>query len=321
MIALVLPGMVLALVAGWWAWLGRDPRPGSIVPRWRPPEGLAPGLAGTLLDQRADPRDALATILDLARRGYLAIREAHPSGLPADHPETGFLREILERLDLWETEWQFVRSERPWEGLERFEKTTLVTLFGADVAHPGRATTMTGLRETFDEGFEAIRRDHYRALVARGHFASGPEATRRHWLLLAGLFGLVAAIAATQGDLPFATGAALSGGIVALFAPWMPAVTPAGARARDAALGLEEYLARAERAEIERRYEDAALPDPFDALLPWALALGVADAWIGEFRDALEAPPAWYEQVEGAAVPPADGLAAFCEVSVVVLSG
>lgn len=321
MIAVVLPGVVLAFLAAWWLWLGRDPRPGSIVPRWRPPDGLVPGLAGTLVDQRADPRDALATILDLARRGYLVIREVHPSGVPADHPGTGFLREILERLDLWETKWQFVRSERPWEGLERFEKTTLVALFGADVVRPGRTTTMSGLRETFADGFEAIRRDHYEALVRRVYFPSSPAKTRRELLLLAGVFGVIAVIAGTQGDLAFTAGAAISGGLVTLFSPWIPAVTPTGVRARDAALGLEEYLARAERAEIEHRYRDAALPDPFDALLPWALALGVADAWIDEFRGALTVTPAWYEQVDGVGGPPADGLAAFCEVSVTVVSG
>jgi len=319
-IALVLPGVVFLVLVAWWAWIGRDPHPDSIVPRWRPPEDLAPGLAGTLVDQRFDPRDALATILDLARRGYLAIREVHPSGVPADHPGAGFLREILDRLELWETEWQFVRTGRSWDDLEGFEKTTLAVLFGAGVAEPGATTTMSELEGSFADGFAAIRREHDRALVERGYFTSSPARTRREWFLLAGVFGVVAGIALSRGDLAFTAGAAASGGLVALFAPWMPAATRAGARARDVTLGVREYLARAERAEIEHRYRDAALPDPFDTLLPWALSLGVADAWIEEFRGALAVTPAWYEQVGATGVSPSDGLAAFCEVSVIVVS-
>jgi len=320
-IALVLPGVVFLVLVAWWAWIGRDPSADSIVPRWRPPEDLPPGLAGTLVDQRFDPRDALATILDLARRGYLVIREVHPSGVPADHPTAGFLREILDRLDLWETEWQFVRSGHAWDDLEGFEKTTLAVLFGAGVAEPGATTTMSELEGSFADGFAAIRHEHDRALVERKYFTSSPDRTRREWFLLAGLFGVMAGIALNRGDVALTAGAAVSGGLVALFAPWMPAATRAGARARDVALGVREYLARAERAEIEHRYRDAALPDPFDTLLPWALALGVADTWIEEFRGALRVAPSWYEQVGAAGVSPSDGLEAFCQVSLLVVSG
>ncbi len=43
-----------------------------------PPEDVRPGPAGTL-DGVANPRDVAGTIVDLAVRGYLRIKEAAPS--------------------------------------------------------------------------------------------------------------------------------------------------------------------------------------------------------------------------------------------------
>ena len=106
----------------WWAWVGRDPRPGSIVSAWRPPDGVPPGTAGALIDQRAGPADILATLLDLASRGYLTIREVHPSGVPAEGDEAARVaRSILQSVGLWTTEWEFRRTGRPLDDLAPFE--------------------------------------------------------------------------------------------------------------------------------------------------------------------------------------------------------
>jgi hypothetical protein len=66
------------LILGWggfalwrvWSLGGRDPSTPEVAPRLsEPPSTLPPGLAGTLLDERAEVRDVVATLLDLARRG------------------------------------------------------------------------------------------------------------------------------------------------------------------------------------------------------------------------------------------------------------
>ena len=46
-----------------------------------PPSDLPPAVVGTLVDERADPRDAISTIIDLAHRGYLAIEEEQNEGV------------------------------------------------------------------------------------------------------------------------------------------------------------------------------------------------------------------------------------------------
>jgi uncharacterized membrane protein len=65
----------------WWNY-GRDPKPlvGEASAWFEPPKTkygrlLTPGETGTLVDERADNADITATIIDLARRGYLKIIE------------------------------------------------------------------------------------------------------------------------------------------------------------------------------------------------------------------------------------------------------
>ena len=54
---------------------GRDPRiKRSIMVEYEPPENLKPAEIGTLVDEYADDRDIVATIIDLAIRGYLKIK-------------------------------------------------------------------------------------------------------------------------------------------------------------------------------------------------------------------------------------------------------
>ncbi len=64
-----------------WYKYGRDPYVGKAVRAWYDPpktktgRGLTPAETGGLVDETVDNRDVFATIIDLARRGYLTINE------------------------------------------------------------------------------------------------------------------------------------------------------------------------------------------------------------------------------------------------------
>jgi hypothetical protein len=250
---------VLALMTAWWAWVGRDPRPGSIVPSWRAPDGVPPGAAGALIDQRADPADILATILDLAARGYLQIREVHPAGVPAEGGEGARVaRTLLESVGSWTTEWQFLRSDKPLDDLATFERAIVDSLFGIE-----RAVTMSAVSQPFREGLPALYRSLYAEMVRRGWFRHGPHSTRREWLFLGGAVASAGvALIAWLGVEDLGIGLLLSGAIFLAFSPVMPVVTRRGARARDQLLGLREYVQRAERVEVEARHRGERAPEP-----------------------------------------------------------
>ncbi|NLS00340.1 DUF2207 domain-containing protein, partial [Rhizobium sp. P38BS-XIX] len=71
-------GLILLFVYYMRSWIavGRDPRPGVMVPRWDPPEGLSPALVN-YIDNRGFARSGWtalsATAIDLAVRGYVIL--------------------------------------------------------------------------------------------------------------------------------------------------------------------------------------------------------------------------------------------------------
>ena len=304
-------------MTAWWAWVGRDPRPGSIVPAWRPPDGVPPGAAGALVDQRADPADILATVLDLAARGYLQIREVHPSGVPAEGgQEARVARSLLESVGLWTTEWEFLRTDRPLDDLITFERAVVHSLFGAE-----RAVTMSAVARSFRERLPGLYRSLYNEIVRRGWFRQSPSATRGEWVALGGVLAAIgAAMIAWLGILDLGIALILSGAIVLAFSPIMPVVTRRGALVRDALLGLREYVRRAERAEVEARHRAERAPSRFEEILPYAIALGVVDLWLDEFGG-LARGPGWY-LVQGAPEPTsfAVNLGVFCTVAIEALA-
>ena len=73
----------------------------------------------------------------------------------------------------------------------------------------------------------------------------------------------------------------------------MPRRTEAGVRARHWALGFQEYASRVESDRLERSATDPRAE--FEALLPYAMALGVGGAWAKRFEGIYErTQPRWY---------------------------
>lgn len=75
----LLGGPLLVLLL--WYMRGRDPDvslPAEYLSE--PPSDDPPGVAGTLVDEKADMQDIVATIVDLARRGYVTIEERQERG-------------------------------------------------------------------------------------------------------------------------------------------------------------------------------------------------------------------------------------------------
>ena len=271
---------VLALGLGVLAWrrYGRDPlRRVSVKPEYAPPADLAPAEAGVLVSERSQPRDVVATLVDLAVRGYLRI---DPVG------DGDFL---FSRL-------------RPIMGdpaIRPFELFVLAKVFGADWTLNLRL--LSEVRRDYDNVFPPIRDAMYRALVKRRLFPTSPDAVRRIWL---GLGLTILAAGGAVYSLPpawagyrvgaLSLGLALSGVVIAAFSPLMPRRTWDGARALARVLGFREFLERAEKDRLER------LPhDTLHRFLPWAIALGVTERWIWRFDGISVDAPAWYGISDG----------------------
>lgn len=288
-----IPLLAFGLLFAWWRRHGREPAIGSVVPTWRPSEELRPGTAGALVDQRTDMDDVIATILDLAAHGWIRIVEIPPEiplGLEADSLAGKLLGGVLSRRK----DWEIVRLRQPEEtGLLRFEKETLRALFDG-----GSTRRLSDLKNQFYKDLPKIRSAIDDELVSRRLFARKPSTTRTLWMVLGVIVlfggGALGFFALSLGYWAVLPAFLVTGLLVMIFGWHMPAMTAAGARVRREVEGLEEYIRRAEKAEIEFRDAPEKTPELFSALLPYAVALDVSDLWVRQFEGILTAPPDWY---------------------------
>lgn len=258
----------------------------DIVVEYLPPEGLRPAQMGVILDERADPLDVTATIVDLAVRGYLHIEEL----------ETGtrlFGRRVFGRPD-----WRLRRTARADADLLPYEKTIFDGLFkgGKD------EVKLSELRNQFHTSLKKAQDQLYDDAVKRHWFAHRPPTVVGWWV-----GGAIAIIAAGLG-LGLLTGWLLGRGLLGLplvlgglailaLAPSMPRRTAAGSEALRRVLGFRLYIATAEK-DRQRFNEEQGI---FARYLPFAIVFGCVDRWAKAFegfdQQAAESTASWYSGV------------------------
>ena len=276
----LIPAWALACF-GLWYLRGRDaPGMGSIVVRYEPPEGLGPAEVGTLVDERVDQRDISATIVDLAVRGYLTIREEKTSGgLMGLGASTDYVLE----------------SKRPPKGLKTYEALVHDKLFAE-----GDSIRLSELKTRFFDALPQIKNDLYGGLSQRGYFAGNPTAVRAgaFVLLFFAAFLVLAAAAVLQTfwigrvfPVPLlVTGIAM---VITAFltSRVMPRRTREGRIAWEQIEGMKEYIQRAEVDDLKTQERQSV----FERLLPYAVAFGLTTRWARAFEGLYTQPPDWYQ--------------------------
>ncbi|WP_374601481.1 DUF2207 domain-containing protein, partial [Arenimonas sp.] len=252
-----------------WHRVGRDLPPGSIFPRYEAPEGFTPGELRYLWKQAYTDRCFAADIVDLGVHGHVLVEQ------------DGAKKWVLERSVSVEP----IASEAQSKLVEKlFSKDSRVELKDTNASVIGGARIL-----------------HTAALDKKMH----PAYFKRNGLplLLGWLFsfgyGALAFLVAGGSGIPLII-LLLALALVAHvgFGYLMKAPTPEGRKLLDHIEGLRLYLGVAERDELARLAKpggpDAPSPDPerYQALLPYALALDVEEAWTKHFTSAVGAAQA-----------------------------
>lgn len=270
---------------------GRSEWSGPIAVRFTPPDGMTPGLVGTVIDGSADVVDVSATLIDLAVRGYLRLHAepVDPAAPQPPPPPPGRAPTSAARDEAPGRDWRLTRaSPAPAGPLRPFEQHLLDRVF-AD----GDSVTVAELkRRGFDLTMREAQIGLYREVIDRGWYGRHPRDRNRRLgclgapVLLAGLALIGGGIAAGEmttaaRHAAYALGAGVVIAAVVLFLG-MRGRTPRtaeGTAARVQALGFREYLTKAEANQI--RFEEAR--DLFSRYLPYAMVFGVADRWARTF--------------------------------------
>ncbi len=278
LIGLALSGLLFLggplTVLGLWYTRGRDPETGLVVPEYlpEPPSNLRPAVVGTLVDEKADMRDIISTLVDLAQRGYITISENKAK----NHVFT------------------LVDSDK--SGLRPYETQFLRDFFGSKTERK-----LSELRYKFASKLPKLRNMLYDELLSEGLVDRSPDKVRTTYVATAVLIGVVAvgafialiAVLPEEASYVGCCGAAALG-ITALFVGvvgrFMPNKTAKGAEEKAKWDAFRNYLKN-----IEEYQDMEQSGELFEKYLPYATAFGLDRTWIRKFATVPHTPiPPWY---------------------------
>lgn len=275
------PLLTLAVMLSLWYRRGRDPATGDpLVVAYGPPEEggrpLLPAEIGALIDEKLDPKDITASVVNLAVKRRITIEEVKVPGFPFDR-----------------TDHVLRKSGEPGEALPRFEWLLLERLFQGH----GSEVRFSDLKLSFYKNLDDLKAAAFDGLEGLRCFAAPPAKVKTRYLragfavMLAG--GAAGLLGGKLLGTPFhrvVAAAFLSGLSVMAFAPIMPVKTLKGVKLLGRIRGFEEFLQRAEKDRLERMNDK----NLFEKYLPYAIALGVSERWAGAFEGIYQDPPRWY---------------------------
>jgi len=268
-----LSAMLVYLIPVWRSF-GKDPEEGLLVTRYQPPDGFSPASLRYIQQMYYDNKVMTSAVVNLAVKGYLRINKSGD----------------LHTLDQ----------------------------LAAGSGAPPMATGEKELYEAlFRDGSTVILDDKYHELLGRARKAHRWSLKRdyagRYFktngilsfpALFIGILASIVALNVGSGPTPLLfVVIALMVVVYATFAAIMKRPTGLGRKLLDQVLGFRDYLEIAEKDELNLRNPPDKTPQLFEAILPFALALNVEQAWAEKFAsvfarmrgsDGREYNPSWY---------------------------
>ena len=311
-----------------WNRVGRDPRPGTVVPLFSPPDELSPAAMRYIVERKLDNRAFAASLVDAAVKGHVRLveedggwfsgnerrveRQGRPDARPLAATEQRSLNALVgpgESL-VMEQKNHATFSAAKKALSEDFAKAYDGKMFlrnygwiGAAVAVFVAALWLAASAVVWAEGATT------RLLVlisAAGlaiaalvfHAAPNDKGTGRCLLhLVAAIVGGVAVVLA----FPVIPDALTTGNWVPLAIPfiglpfvissffWMSAPTREGRSVLDRIAGFKQYLSITERNRLDRMQAPEDTLQLFERYLPYAIALGVENRWADRYTGLLAA--------------------------------
>jgi hypothetical protein len=220
---------------------------------------VRPGHVGTVVDERVDPIDVTATLLDLAVRGHLLITE------------------LPRATQFGQTDWSLTRLSDPVAPeLRPFEQQLLDA-----VAPVGASVLVSEVSPRVQESIGAVQDQLYDEVVSNGWFERRPDSTRDRWTQL-GFGALIAAVVITALLAAFSTFGLLGLALVLLglglvfVGQEMPSRTAKGTALVTGLGALRSDLLTHPTDQMPPGREVREISE----VLPYAVVLGGTDRWL-----------------------------------------
>ena len=312
-----------------WQRVGRDPRKGTVVPIFAPPDELTPAAMRYVMQMGLDNRAFAAALVDMGVRGHIRMVEEDGGWLgrdktriqrlagdkPLPEDEQAALTELAETGgSILMEQKNHVKFSSAKKALgDSLKKRYEGTLFNKNWgwAFAGVLLFVAAIWLVAAAIVGAMGLDVTAVLIPLG--AAVVVALLLWWIQSATAVGkcLAMLIVFVFGALAIATGApvffqALATGwwlpfalpaltlplVLSAFA-WIDAPTKAGRAVLDRIAGFKQYLSITEAERLDRMHPpEADTPELFERYLPYAVALGVENRWADRFAGVLAAAAA-----------------------------
>ena len=271
-----LAGLILLLLYYIPTWIkhGRDPDEGVVITRYEPPTGFSPASLRYIRQMYYDDKVMTAAIVNLAVKGYLTIKNS-------DDTHSVHKNSMVEAL----------------APMAPGEKELYEALFAEDddvTLKNSNHEVLGGARSAHKESLQRDYKQHY---FRTNGWLNVPA------ILIVILSTIIAVKIGNGPTFPVIATIIASFLVLVFFAIIMKRPTMRGRKLLDEMMGFSDYLEVAEKEELNLRNPPEKTPALFETLLPYALALGVEQAWSEKFASGLAAvrnpdggaySPSWY---------------------------
>jgi uncharacterized membrane protein YgcG len=309
--------------------VGRDPKPGTVVPLFSPPDDLTPAGMRYISKMGADNRTFAAALVDMGVRGHIRMVEEDggwfskdktridrlESANPLPHEEEEALSRLAmpgESIMMIQKNYQeFGSAKKALEAALKIQYEGKLFKRNAGWAAAGLLLFIAALWVTamaIALGADAIA--PWQIAIVVGSIAvavllsfvihnSSQVGKCLLSLLVIGAVGVASAFGFPAFRDAVEGGAGLPMVIPFLALPlvitcawWISAPTKEGRAVLDRIAGFKQYLSITERERLDRMTAPEDTPEVFERYLPYAIALGVENRWADRFQGVLAAAAA-----------------------------
>lgn len=317
-------GLILLYYLSTWYIVGRDPKPGTIIPLFSPPQNLSPSTMRYIRRMGFDKKSATAAIINMAVKGCLRVEKEGDYTLRKtgtflsnlSPEEAGFYRELFHGSDaITLSQDNYQQLQTALDALRQhlntqYEKKYFVLNTGLFVGG-ALLSILVLVALTILSGLEAepLFMSIWLGGWTIGVFVLLNAAWAHIWRLFRGQWdAMFPAIGASLFALPFLAGEVagiyfmgelsspmfigviiLVAFVNVLFYHLLKARTITGQKLLDQIEGFRQYLMVAEKLPLQAGHPPTKTPELFERYLPYALALDVENQWAQNFADVLAA--------------------------------
>lgn len=316
-----------------WLLVGRDPRRGTIIPLFAPPEGMSAAAVRYVENMTFDNRVFTAAIVGLGVNGHLKLTGTGRAGVishdkgskPLDAAEQVvetelFAKKSAVRLDqsdhaaIASAKWKLYRTlGKTYKG-KMFDSNLIWSFLGFFATAAVTAAIGYAFLENYGERGPLMVAGMLIPLLPIMIGAAQLRAGWRGGSTLHMLIGLVVVgVAAAVGIVLLSVNAGIGPAILPAIAPyalvafaalgfsWLQAPSKLGRQIMDQIEGFKQYLSVAEEDRLNALNPPEKTPELFERFLPYAIALDVQNAWAKRFAGVLATAGAaaavatWYD--------------------------